>query len=91
MSIYQKALDFEDSDLTIVTKVMTTPFRFGSITAEGDYVKSVEEKPDLTFESLSGIYVLKPALFDIIPFNQFFGIDTLITRMLADNRNITKP
>jgi NDP-sugar pyrophosphorylase family protein len=44
---------------------------------------NVEEKPDFKFEILSGIYILKPALFDIIPDDTYYGIDTLIKDLLA--------
>jgi NDP-sugar pyrophosphorylase family protein len=88
--LYQFALQYPDSFLTIVTKVITTPFRFGNISSNGVYVTGVEEKPDLKFEILSGIYILKPQVFDYIPCNEFFGIDTLIKNMLAHQQPITK-
>ena len=88
--IYQYALQFKDSDFTIITKNITTPFRFGSITSEGNYVTAVEEKPDLKFEILAGMYILKPKLLDIIPEETYFGIDDLIHLMLATKLPITK-
>lgn len=88
--LYAFALQYPESFLTIVTKVITTPFRFGNISSNGVYVTGVEEKPDLKFEILSGIYFLKPQVFDYIPHNEFFGIDTLIKNMLAHNQPITK-
>lgn len=89
-ALYRFAIQFPDSFLTIITKVITTPFRFGNISSRGDYVTGVEEKPDLKFEILSGIYFLKPGVFDFIPHNEFFGIDTLIKKMLAERQPITK-
>jgi NDP-sugar pyrophosphorylase family protein len=88
--LYDFSLQYPESFLTIVTKVITTPFRFGNISSEGVYVTGVEEKPDLKFEILSGIYFLKPQVFDFIPHNEFFGIDTLIKSMLEQNQPITK-
>lgn len=88
--IYQYALKFEDSDFTIITKNITTPFRFGTISSEGNYVTAVEEKPDLKFEILAGMYIIKPQLFEIIPEDTYFGIDDLIHLMLETNRPITK-
>lgn len=55
--IYKFALKFEESPLTIVTKIITTPFRFGSIETNGNYITKVTEKPDLNFEILAGIYI----------------------------------
>lgn len=88
--LYSFALQYPDSFLTIITKIITTPFRFGNISSKGVYVTGVEEKPDLKFEILSGIYFLKPGVFDFIPHNEFFGIDTLIKNMLAQQQPITK-
>ena len=50
----------------------------------------LEEKPNFRFEILSGIYVLKPALFSLIPKNAYYGIDTLIKDMLAANMKVGK-
>jgi NDP-mannose synthase len=88
--IYDWSLKYPESYLTIVTKNITTPFRFGNIISDGIYVKDVQEKPDLKFEILSGIYILKPGIFDIIPKDEYFGIDSLIKKMLEKNMPVTK-
>jgi NDP-mannose synthase len=79
-----------DAVLTVVTKEITTPFHFGKVTSEGDYLINIEEKPDYRLEVLSGIYILKPAVFDMIPDDTYYGIDTLIKNMLARNMKIAK-
>ncbi len=88
--LYRKALEFKDSDFTIITKIITTPFRFGNIESEGHYVTGVEEKPDLKFEILAGMYLLKPEIFDSIPDDTYFGIDNLIHKLLKEKKPITK-
>lgn len=88
--IYKFSTEYNESPLTIVTKIITTPFRFGNISSEGVYVTGVEEKPDLKFEILSGIYILKPSIFQYIPENEYFGIDMLIKKLLSKNIPITK-
>lgn len=88
--LYRKALEFKDSDFTIITKIITTPFRFGNIESEGNYVTGVEEKPDLKFEILAGMYLLKPEIFDSIPDDTYFGIDNLIHKLLKEKKPITK-
>lgn len=88
--LYKKALEFTDSDFTIITKIITTPFRFGNITSKGHYVVDVDEKPDLKFEILAGMYIVKPNLFNSIPDNEFFGIDTLIHKLISEKKPITK-
>ena len=88
--IYDFALKYPDSSLTIGTKIVITPFRFGNITSDGAYITHVEEKPELNFEVLAGIYIMKPEIFEYIPNNEYFGIDDLIKLMLKKGKPITK-
>jgi NDP-sugar pyrophosphorylase family protein len=87
--LYEFALGL-DADLTVATKQIVTPFAFGQVIGDGDYIDGVQEKPDLTFEILAGIYVLRPALFDVIPYDEPYGIDQLIRDLLAAGRKVGK-
>jgi len=87
--VYEFALGVP-ADLVVVTKEISTPFDFGKVIANGDYVVGIEEKPNLKMEILSGIYVLKPVLFDLIPTNTYYGIDTLIKDMLARDMKVAR-
>jgi len=77
-----------DADLTVVTKEIVTPFNFGKVTSDGPHILAIEEKPDLRIEVLAGIYVVKPAVFELIPPDEYFGIDSLIKAMLAQHRKV---
>ncbi len=79
-----------DADLTVSIKRVITPFAFGRIFYEGDYVVKIEEKPTFHTEVLAGIYVFKPTIFDIIPDNTYYGMDTLIQTMLAQDKPVAK-
>lgn len=79
-----------DADLTVVTKEIETPFNFGKVLAEGDYVVGVEEKPNFKLEVLAGIYVLKPPILSHIPENTLYGIDLLIKDMLFRREKVAK-
>ncbi len=72
----------KDSPLLVVTREMITPFNFGKVVADGDYIREVEEKPDFRLEILAGIYVMKPTIFDLIPPDTYYGMDSLIKDML---------
>jgi NDP-sugar pyrophosphorylase family protein len=87
---YSFALSHKDSLLTIMTKIISTPFRFGKIISSGDYVTDIEEKPDINFEVLAGMYILKPEIFELIPPDTYFGMDDLIKIMLHNNKKISK-
>jgi len=73
----------KQAPLTVVTRHITPPFEFGKVVTDGDYITDVEEKPEFKLEILAGIYVLDPVLFQIIPHDQYYGIDILIKDMLA--------
>jgi len=76
--------------LTVVTKEIAIPFRFGRVLADGDFITGVEEKPNFMQEILAGIYVLTPAVFDFIPKGKYYGVDILIKDMLARKTPVTK-
>lgn len=73
----------QDTLLTIGTTEILTPFQFGNIKTDGDRVIGIEEKPNIRTTILAGIYVFKPDLLKIIPENTLYGMDHLITDMLA--------
>jgi len=79
-----------EADLVVLTKEIRTPFSFGKVVSEGDYLIDLEEKPNFRFEVLSGIYVLKPGLLKRIPKNTYYGIDMLIKDMLAAKLKVGK-
>lgn len=76
--------------LTVTIKEQITPFQFGNIFYEGDFVTKIEEKPNIITNILAGIYIVKPQIFELIPENEYFGMDTLINKMLQLKYPITK-
>ncbi len=76
--------------LTIAIKKEILPFAFGNITFADDYVINVEEKPDFVTYILAGIYVMQPGIFNLIPDNTYYGIDTLIRDMIKKGLKIVK-
>ncbi len=79
-----------DSLLSICVKKIITPYAFGNIHFSGDLVTGIEEKPDIITYALAGIYFMKPGILDLIPENEYFGMDKLIKKMLATNHPIHK-
>jgi NDP-mannose synthase len=76
--------------LTIAIKKEITPFAFGNIFFDGDFVTDIEEKPDIVMYILAGIYIMKPDILKYIPENTIFGMDKLIKGLLTDNQRIAK-
>jgi len=90
---YKKFYDYSinsDSLLTLSVKKEVTPYQFGNILFEGDYVKKIEEKPDIIMFILAGIYVMKPEIFKFFPKDEYFGMDDLINLLLKSDYKISK-
>jgi NDP-sugar pyrophosphorylase family protein len=90
---FQKLLVYgkeQTADLTVVTKKIRLPFNFGKVRSKDDLIIDVEEKPDLKIEIISGIYFMKPRIFNHIPENVYFGIDHLIKKMLSLSLPVAK-
>ena len=80
----------KDALLTVAIKEIITPFQFGNIYYEGDYVTGIDEKPDIRTKILAGIYIMKPDILELIPYNEYYGMDTLMMRMLEEKIPIVK-
>ena len=80
----------KESLLSICVKKIIMPYAFGNIFFKDDFVVDIEEKPDIITYALAGIYIMHPDIFDIIPHNQFYGMDSLIKNMLSEQRPISK-
>jgi len=76
--------------LTVVTKEIAIPFRFGRVIADGDFITEIEEKPNYMQEVLAGIYVMRPEIFGLIPHSTYFGSDNLIKSMIAKQQPVCK-
>lgn len=90
---FRKFYDYgvaQESDFTVATKHIRTPFNFGSVESRGNRIVKVEEKPDFVIEIVAGIYLIKPPLLELIPDQEYYGIDSLISRMLGEGRPITR-
>jgi len=77
-----------DSDFTVVTKEIISPFNFGKVHTDGVHITGVEEKPNFVNEIVAGIYAFKPAALTRIPDETYYGIDMLIKDMLANDKPI---
>ena len=81
----------QDSGLTLGTKIISTPFRFGNVKVdENNYVIDVDEKPEFHLEILAGVYFFRPETLSIVPDSEYFGMDHLIKKMRAADKKISR-
>ncbi len=71
------------NELTIVSALKNYPIPYGTIETRNDGILSeLKEKPELTFQINSGMYILEPHLLNEIPENTFFHITHLIDNIM---------
>ena len=76
--------------LTITIKKIVMPYAFGNIFFKGDLVTGLEEKPDIITYALAGIYCMSPEVFNYIPKDEYYGMDSLIKNLLDKKIPVTK-
>lgn len=87
--MYEFAL-IKGASLTIGVKKIFTPYRFGNIDSDGDYVTQIQEKPDIETNVLAGVYIMTPGIFKYIKGDKPYGMDQLIKDMLSAEDQIAK-
>lgn len=84
---YRDVYDYHVSnrnDLTIVTMVKTFKIPYGVIeTGEDGLMMSLSEKPELTYQVNTGVYILNPSCIEEIPESEFFHITHLMEKIKA--------
>ena len=84
---YRDVYDYHVSnhnDLTIVTMVKSIKIPYGIIeTGEDGLMTSLSEKPELTYQVNTGVYILNPSCIEEIPDGEFFHITHLMEKIKA--------
>lgn len=85
--LYKYAIE-KDSILTATTKRVILPYNFGKITFDDERITGIEEKPEIALHSLAGIYIMHPRIFNYIPANVYYGMDSLLKNLILNNEVI---
>lgn len=84
---YRDVYDYHVSnhnDLTIVTMVKSFKIPYGVIeTGQDGLMVALSEKPELTFQVNTGVYILNPSCIEEIPEGEFFHITHLMEKIKA--------
>ncbi len=77
------------NELTIISALKHYPIPYGTLeTGEEGVLKNMKEKPELTFQVNTGMYILEPHLLGEIPENTFFHITWLIEKIQKRNGKV---
>lgn len=70
------------NEITIVVALKHIYLPYGTVqSGDNGQLKSIKEKPELTFKVNSGMYILEPHLLEDIPEDSFFHITELIEKV----------
>lgn len=78
------------AEITIVTKIMSLPLRYGVIEHRDERVIDIKEKPSLSAEINAGIYLINPEVIDLMPANTEVSMDDLLRQLIAENRFVSR-
>lgn len=72
-----------NNDISIIGVVKKIPISYGTLNVEQNGIlKSIDEKPDFTFQANAGIYIINPDVIKEIEKNKVFHITDLISKIL---------
>ncbi len=78
---FRKLRTFHDDQkvlMSVVTKAITLPLRYGTVQTVEDKIVSIQEKPDVYADVIAGIYFCDPRIIQHIPDNTFFSMIDLL-------------
>ena len=84
-------LDFieKEADLSILSIPYTIEIPYAVLeSSEDDIINGLKEKPNYTYKSNGGIYLIKKCHLDLIPKNTFFNATDLIEKLIAKNKKV---
>ncbi|MBP3683818.1 MAG: nucleotidyltransferase family protein [Oscillospiraceae bacterium] len=75
--------------ITVVSVLKTFPIPYGTLeTKENGILTELKEKPSMTYQINSGVYVLEPDVFKYIQDNEFLHITDLIKRLIDHKERV---
>jgi len=84
-------LDFieKEADLSIISIPYTIEIPYAVLESSvDDIINGFKEKPNYTYKSNGGIYLIKKCHLDLIPENTFFNATDLIEKLIAKNKKV---
>ena len=77
------------NEITVVSAIKTVFIPYGTlITGENGRLDSLQEKPELTFQINTGMYILEPKLLNEIPSDKVYHITYLIDKLVKAGRKV---
>ena len=89
---YRNVYDYHinnKNDITVVTAIKSFHIPYGVIeTGDNGLMKSISEKPDISYMINTGVYIIEPQLINEIPENTFYHITDLIENVRKNGSRV---
>lgn len=77
------------NELTIVSAIKNIPIAYGTLeTGPNGQLLDIKEKPEITIQINTGMYLLEPHVIDLVPVDKFFHITDLIDFLKKENKKV---
>jgi len=76
------------ADMTVAVRQFGIQVPYGVVECDGPNIRSLREKPEMTFFVNAGIYLLDPPVFNFIPSGERFNMTDLIQWLLDAGRTV---
>ena len=77
------------NEITVVSVMKSIYIPYGTLqTGEGGLLTSIQEKPELTFQINTGMYILEPHLLKEIPSDRVYHITYMIDKLVKEGRRV---
>jgi dTDP-glucose pyrophosphorylase len=89
---FQQLIDFHSvhqAQATMCVREYSFQVPYGVVNMEKHRLTGIEEKPKQRFFVNAGIYVLEPAVLELIPHNTYFDMPGLFQKMIDDGEETT--
>lgn len=78
----------EGSALTLAVRQESYQLPFGLVHSEGGRVLGIQEKPVYSYFANAGVYVLDPAVLDLVPAQTFYDMPELVNAIIKDGGRV---
>lgn len=88
---FGELVDFHNksgSNATMCVMKHETNFPYGVVHSEGTKLIALDEKPVISHNINTGIYVLNPNVLEYVPKNEYFDLPDLFKYLIEENKNV---
>lgn len=78
-----------ENDITLVTAMKNYSIPYGIVeTSKNGLLSEIKEKPELSFQINTGLYILEPSVIELIPEGEFFHITHLMGKIKEEGGRV---